>query len=127
MWPQRFVYAVQALIVLASQRGTRLSSAKIAAAGDIPHKYLESILVVLRNTGIVESSKGPNGGYLLAADPSTIHLLTVFDALEVENVEVSVEILESITADLRENLQRATIGEAMMREQVRRNRIDYVI
>jgi len=127
MWPQRFVYAVHALVLLAVHGGARLSSARIAEESGIPHKYLESILTILRRAGFVSSSKGPSGGYTLAVDPSTIRLSGVFDTLETEAPGASMALLDSITADLRERLETATVAEALMHEQARRNALTYVI
>jgi len=38
----------------------------MAAANNIPRKFLDAILVELRNAGILNSRKGKGGGYLLA-------------------------------------------------------------
>lgn len=113
--------------MLASHRGIKTSSARIAAEGGIPHKYLESILNSLRQAGFVTSTKGPSGGYALTADPSTIRLVAVFDSIEPESAPASLELLNSIVADLRGRLEQATVAEALMREQARRSAVDYVI
>lgn len=127
MWPQRFVYAVRALVFLAAHRGSRVSSGRIADESGVPHKYLESILNSLRQARLVSSSRGPSGGYEIAADPSTVRLAAVFDAFEPELPSASLELLDSIAEDLRGLLERATVAEALMREQAKRNAIEYVI
>lgn len=127
MWPQRFVYAVRALVLLATHGGVRLSSARIARESGVPHKYLESILNILRHAGFVTSSKGPSGGYALSSDPSTIRLAAVLDTLEPEFSGTSLVLLDSISADLRERLERATVAEALMREQARQGAPSWVI
>jgi Rrf2 family protein len=134
MWPQRIVYAVRALVVLAAHRGQRISSARIADEGSIPHKYLESILTALRHAAIVTSSKGPTGGYTLARDPSTIHVSDVIDVLEPQwprptggEVTDADALLDAIGDDVRTRVARSTIAEALMRAQQRERTIDYSI
>ena len=46
--------------------------ADIAQAEGIPKKFLEAILLTLKNNGMLSSRKGPGGGYSLAKAPSAI-------------------------------------------------------
>jgi Rrf2 family protein len=46
----------------------------IAAEGDLPEKFLELILLELKNARIVESIRGAKGGYRLHRAPSEIQL-----------------------------------------------------
>ena len=48
--------------------------ADLARGEHIPPKFLELILLVLRNHGILQSRKGKGGGYLLTRDPKDIYL-----------------------------------------------------
>jgi Rrf2 family protein len=45
-------------------------------------KYLEQIMIPLRKAGIVESVRGPNGGYVLGRPPEDIRLVEVYRLLE---------------------------------------------
>jgi len=68
-------YALQAILDLASQRpGEPVKIADIARRQKIPQKFLELILVGLKQAGFVESRRGAEGGYLLgrAADSITV-------------------------------------------------------
>jgi Rrf2 family cysteine metabolism transcriptional repressor len=47
---------------------------EIASEGDLPPKFLELILVELKNARIVESIRGAKGGYRLRRAPSEIQL-----------------------------------------------------
>jgi Rrf2 family protein len=58
-------YGLKALIHLAGAEGQCLAG-DMAAANNIPRKFLDAILVELRNAGILNSRKGKGGGYLLA-------------------------------------------------------------
>jgi Rrf2 family protein len=48
--------------------------ADLARQEQIPLKFLEAILLELRNAGLLQSRKGKGGGYLLARDPRSIYL-----------------------------------------------------
>ena len=54
----------------------------IAQRQNIPEKYLEQILLLMKRFGFVQSRKGPGGGYFLAKSPSEITLGAVVRALE---------------------------------------------
>jgi len=68
-------YALRALYALAADetRGPVLI-ADLAERENIPRKFLEAILLELKNAGVLKSKKGKGGGYALArpADQITI-------------------------------------------------------
>jgi Rrf2 family protein len=75
MLSKRAKYAIKALLALADhQRGEPMRIADLARAEQIPPKFLELILLGLKNQGVLQSRKGKGGGYLLARDPADIYL-----------------------------------------------------
>jgi Rrf2 family protein len=75
MLSKKAKYAIKALLALADREDEEpMRIVDIARAEQIPPKFLESILLGLRNQGILQSRKGKGGGYLLARDPSDIYL-----------------------------------------------------
>lgn len=64
-------YGLKALIHLAGAEGQCLAG-DIAKVNNIPRKFLDAILVELRNAGILNSRKGKGGGYHLARPPEKI-------------------------------------------------------
>lgn len=58
------------------------SLAEIAAAEDMPRAYLEQLAFVLRDAGLVVSTRGAHGGYQLSRPPDGIHMSEVLRALE---------------------------------------------
>src|SRR2546426_11661036 len=75
MRPKRPKYPIKALLALADhERNEPMRIADLARAEQIPPKFLELILLGLKNQGILQSRKGKGGGYLLARDPSSIYL-----------------------------------------------------
>ncbi len=76
-------YGTRALVELAlAPPGCPLSVRRIAQRQDISPKYLEQIMIPLRQAGIVESVRGPNGGYVLGRPPEDIRLVEVYRLLE---------------------------------------------
>ena len=70
---QRGLYALRALLFLAEAHGTGVAKIHaIAEAEDLPEKFLEGILVLLKNARIVSSLRGRDGGYRLRRPPSRI-------------------------------------------------------
>ena len=75
MLSRKTKYAIKALIALAEHgRDTPVRIADLAREQQIPPKFLEAILLELRNQGVLRSRKGKGGGYLLARDPGAIYL-----------------------------------------------------
>ena len=76
-------YAIRALLALAKRHGQDpVLIAELAAQERIPKKFLELILLELKNNGILRSKKGKGGGYLLARDPEEISVGEVIQALD---------------------------------------------
>ncbi len=80
-------YAVRACVELAAaQAGPEPSrpvkAEALARAQDIPAPFLENILQGLRQAGIVESRRGPEGGHLLAGPASEVTLADVIRAID---------------------------------------------
>ena len=83
MLTQKAKYALRALLVLAqAPRGETVLISEIAATHQIPRKFLEQILVDLKNHGLVQSWRGRGGGYALlkaASDISFGQVLRIID------------------------------------------------
>ena len=78
-------YALKALIELAIDRDRGVTVTLIndvARRKEIPQKYLEQILLSLRNTGILVSKRGVGGGYSLSRSPEDISLGEIIRAVE---------------------------------------------
>lgn len=75
-------YALRALVYLARQeKGKVLSVKQIAEVTQISAEFLEQILVRLKRAKLVNSVRGPGGGYSLAADPVKLTVKEIFDAV----------------------------------------------
>lgn len=77
MISQKTKYALKALMVLGDQRalgGPPLRIEEIARLSGAPKRFLEHILLDIRNAGIIASTRGRTGGYALTREPSQVSL-----------------------------------------------------
>ena len=83
MLSKKSKYGLRALLALARQRDhDPVQIAELAEQEEIPKKFLEMILLELKNTGILQSKKGKGGGYLLGKTPEGISLGDIIRALD---------------------------------------------
>ena len=76
-------YAFKALKVLTEEYGRGpILIAHISARENIPQKFLEAILLDLRNHGLLQSQKGKGGGYMLRLDPQQVNLAQVLRIID---------------------------------------------
>ncbi len=75
MLSQKSKYAMKAALVLAKEYGQGpILISEIARREKIPQKFLELILLELRNRGLLQSKKGKGGGYFLNRPPEKLTL-----------------------------------------------------
>ena len=86
MITQKMKYALKALLVLADEaekeKPEALTIEEIAKRSSTPKRFLEHILLEVRNAGVIASIRGRSGGYVLIKKPSEIsisELLRVID------------------------------------------------
>lgn len=73
---KRTKYGLNALLVLAREQGP-LTAAVIAERAHVPVKFLEAILVELRDAGMIGTRKGRGGGHELRMAPNAIAMTDV--------------------------------------------------
>jgi Rrf2 family protein len=80
---QKGLYALQAMMTLARRHNQgAIKIRDIAAESDLPEKFLELILLELKNARIVDSTRGARGGYCLRRDPSEIALSDIIRLID---------------------------------------------
>ena len=80
---RRSEYALLALIHLARAKGEGyVAVAAIAEAQGLPAKFLEQLLMALKRARLVQSQKGPHGGFRLARPAEKISLAEVIRLLD---------------------------------------------
>lgn len=76
-------YAVMAMIDIGQQPGDEpVSLAEIAERQDISQEYLEQLFSKLRRAGLVDSARGPGGGYRLSRPASEIPVADIITAVD---------------------------------------------
>lgn len=90
-------YAVMAMVDIAALSAERsqisgkikpVKLAEIAERQDIALNYLEQIFTRLKQAGLVNSVKGPGGGYVLAREKNMMTISNIVDAVD-ESVEMT--------------------------------------
>lgn len=121
-------YALRAAAELAAAGDDApVKAEQLAAAQAIPPKFLESILLQLRNGGLVRSQRGAEGGYWLARPAAEITLADVIRVVDGPLASVRGERPESLAyrgaaeplglvwvavrANLRAILERVTLAD----------------
>ena len=80
---QKGLYALQAMMMLArhhNQGAIRIRD--IAYEEALPEKFLELILLELKNARMVESVRGAKGGYQLRRDPADVNLSDIIRLID---------------------------------------------
>ena len=83
MLSRKCKYAIHALVYLAErfQQGP-VHIQEIAETQHIPKKFLEAILLELRNAKILHSKKGKGGGYYLYKKPQDVNLIEIIRLMD---------------------------------------------
>lgn len=87
---KRTEYGIRALVEMARREDTHpawVQISQIAHTTHIPEKFLEQILLTLRNQGILRSRRGVDGGYALNCRPREVTLAQMIKALEGANAQ----------------------------------------
>ena len=76
-------YAVMAMADLAKNHVKEpISLAEISLRQGISISYLEQLFLKLRKNNLVQSARGPSGGYVLSKPPEEIKLLSIINAVD---------------------------------------------
>ena len=76
-------YAIRAVITIARHTNNNpLQISEISKKESIPIKFLEQILLNLKNSGVLKSKRGANGGYLLAKTKGDISIGMILEIID---------------------------------------------
>lgn len=75
-------YSLRALVYMASNPEKKFNVKEISEKEEISKRYLEQIFLTLKKSGLIISSKGAQGGYLLARSSKEISVADVLDVME---------------------------------------------
>lgn len=75
-------YAILGLLYMSAQPGRSLRIEEISKASEVPAHYLAKLFKILTNRGILFSTRGRDGGFVMARPPGGITLLDVVEAID---------------------------------------------
>lgn len=126
----RSEYALLALVHLARQEPEAFIPVQsVAEAQQIPPRFLEQILLVLKRARLVTSLKGPRGGFRLARPPNRITLAEVirlidgalaptesaskhfYESTPVEKEEALLRVFKDIRDYISNRLEKTTLAD----------------
>src|SRR5690606_329198 len=119
MLSKKTKYAINALVYMAKQQEDQpISTRVIAEQQHIPRKFLEAILVELKNARLVNSKKGKYGGYSLNKSSDEI------DIAEITRLfDGSIALLPCVTSRFYESceecIDEATCGIRQVFSEIR--------
>ena len=96
-------YAIRAVVSIARHKqNTPLQISEISINESIPIKFLEQILLNLKNNGILKSKRGANGGYLLAKSSDNISIGMILDIIDGPFDPIGLNSGNDLSAGLEE-------------------------
>ncbi|HAU36127.1 MAG TPA: Rrf2 family transcriptional regulator [Phycisphaerales bacterium] len=123
-------YACLALIDLAENYSQGLVKvADICRRQEIPKKFLEQILLLLKHAGYVQSTRGAEGGYRLAKPPEKISLADILRLMDgalapvesvsryfyehtpIERQPKLIELFREIRDSIAERMEKTTLAD----------------
>ncbi|MEM8681500.1 MAG: Rrf2 family transcriptional regulator [Planctomycetota bacterium] len=128
MVPAKVEYATLAILELAARanRDQPVALRELAKAQEIPAQFLVQLLQRLKAAGLVRSTRGAAGGYLLAGRPDNIRLWDIWVAVTGDETTpdtseptsprgVLQTVWQEILGQRRETLQRISIADLLKR------------
>lgn len=81
MFSRTTEYALRAMVLLSQTEG-RATATDIAEQTKVPVRYMSKVLQTLTEAGLIDSQRGPTGGFWLSRPADQISLLDVVDCIE---------------------------------------------
>ncbi len=117
MFPRRLLATLEAVCDLAYNFPvTPVQGGVLSARQGHPPRYLEPALQALVRAGVLESVRGPRGGYRLARTADTIAVADILDALPANNGEDAISpqrsvLFREVILPLRESLRAGVLSQ----------------
>jgi Rrf2 family protein len=133
-------YALRAMVNLAGHYGEDpVSTRDISQSEDISYQLACKLMQKLNNAGLVKSSMGPNGGFVLSRTPGKINLAEIIDAIQgplslsrcllgenvckkQNNCPITVK-LTKLQKNIGDYLQSITLDELLQHQGVKTSKV----
>jgi len=114
-------YGIRAVVFIASrpEKSAKTGLAVIAAELNIPQPYLAKILQLLTKKKILDSLKGPHGGFSILKDSSRLTLLDIIAAIDGEDFTDCCFITGGKCSFEPKDKRHCILHDEMNRERVR--------
>ncbi len=121
-------YAIQATLQLAERKSSvPVPCSRLAAQGEMPERFLLQILRSLVTHGILRSTRGVDGGYMLDRDPGDVSLLEIIEAVDGP-LRSGLPSADKLSSRARQTLERVLSGVAeSARERLAAIRLDQLV
>jgi Rrf2 family protein len=118
--PARVDDALRALLVLAAApEAVPVKLTEVSEAEGLSPRFLSTVLVALRDHGLVHSHRGATGGYWLARPADEITVADVYDAVDARppvpapGSEITVDLWRQLETELRARLSSVTVADLL--------------
>ena len=122
-------YAVRAVFHLAQSDGSPVQVKDVASRQRIPLRFLEQIFQSLKRAGLVDSKRGPRGGFTLARRADEVRLGDVLRAVEGPVVLANArrknenDLPDAVLSDLSRSVEQCFDGVTIQDMVARGERI----
>jgi len=101
VFSQTVEYAMRAVLALAAGDGSSMTTRQISETMKVPQGYLSKVLQALVRGGLVYSTRGLRGGFVLVRPPEEITLLQILSSVNpLQRIEACPLDLENHSSDL---------------------------
>lgn len=111
MFSQTVEYAMRAVLALAAGDGSPMTTRQIAEIMKVPQSYLSKVLQSLVRAGLVFSTRGLKGGFVLVRGADEITLLEILNSVHplqrIESCPLDLESHSSALCPLHRRLDQA--------------------
>jgi Rrf2 family protein len=118
--PARVDDALRALLVLAAApAATPVQLTEVSTAEGLSPRFLSTVLVALRDHGLVHSHRGAMGGYWLARPADEITVADVYDAADLRGAvpvpgsQITGCLWHQVETELRARLEALTVADLL--------------
>lgn len=94
-------YAMRSMVALAAGDGRPMTTRQIAETMKVPQSYLSKVLQSLVRAGLVHSTRGLKGGFVLAKKPENLNMMDILNAVSpYKRIETCPLDMEGHSSDL---------------------------